>query len=316
MADKRAFALFDVGYFDNPKIAELLDASSIAVSMHLASILYCAQHLTDGFVASRVIQRKLGGTAEDSRLLIENGLWHEHGHDCESCPEVPPGKVYVHDYLEHNRTSDGVKRSSTRAKRAAEARWSKTKGNAVGNATSMQRASGTHSGEQSDGQCSKPDSAMPRIEENRIEENRKDSLAGSRNKSHQSEPKLSARELLQTSSRIINGWAQDRAKIQYPNQMLNELAAQVKVNLEQGIHPEILTRALDRWQDGGYPAKAFYNDIVAVQREQAGIVPGNQQQQPRRATGTDRAAAALVLAEQYRGEESGRLELGGSDVEK
>lgn len=127
MADKRAFAVLDVGYFENPKMIEVMDASSNAVSMHVASILYCSQHLTDGFISTKAIQRKVGGSSDDVAILIDSDLWHAHGHDCESCPEVPEGKAYVHDYLEHNRSSEGSKRTSKKARDAALARWSKAK---------------------------------------------------------------------------------------------------------------------------------------------------------------------------------------------
>ena len=135
MADKRAFAKFDVGYLDNPKTLDVLDASPIAVLMHAASILYCAQHLTDGLTTESAMRRKVGGTPEDADMLVRAGLWHREGHDCESCPEVPAGKVLVHDYLEHNRSSEDVKKSSEKAKKMAEARW-----NAESNAQSMHAA--------------------------------------------------------------------------------------------------------------------------------------------------------------------------------
>lgn len=125
MADKRAFAQFDVGYLDNPKISDVFDASPLAICMHFASVLYCAQHLTDGYIALRTMQRKVGGSAEDVAALIDAGLWHEPGHDCDGCPDVPQGKLYVHDYLQHNRTSEGVKRRSNSANIGAQVRWAK-----------------------------------------------------------------------------------------------------------------------------------------------------------------------------------------------
>lgn len=123
MADKRAFAKFDVGYLDNPKMLDVLDASCNAILMHFASVLYCAQHLTDGFVASKAMQRKTGGTDDDVQILIESGLWHLENHDCDSCPQPPAGKVYVHDFLEHNRDSAEAKRVSEKRSKAAHARW-------------------------------------------------------------------------------------------------------------------------------------------------------------------------------------------------
>lgn len=127
MADKRAFAKFDVGYLDNPKMLDVLDASSTAILMHFASVLYCAQHLTDGLVASKAMQRKTGGANEDVQILIDHGLWHTEGHSCDSCPQPPAGKVYVHDFLEHNRDSAEAKRVSGERSRAAKSRWNKEK---------------------------------------------------------------------------------------------------------------------------------------------------------------------------------------------
>lgn len=123
MADKRAFAKFDVGYLDNPKMLDVMDASSNAILMHFASVLYCAQHLTDGVVASKAMQRKTGGTTDDVQILLESGLWHAPGHDCAGCPQPPAGKVYVHDFLEHNRDAAGVKRVSQVRSKAAKSRW-------------------------------------------------------------------------------------------------------------------------------------------------------------------------------------------------
>ena len=123
MADKRAFAKFDVGYLDNPKMLDVLDASCNAILMHVASVLYCAQHLTDGFVAAKAMQRKAGGTDADTEILLSAGLWHAPGHDCDGCPEPPAGKVYVHDFLEHNREAAQVKKVSKKRSDAAKVRW-------------------------------------------------------------------------------------------------------------------------------------------------------------------------------------------------
>lgn len=122
MADKRAFAKFDVGYLDNPKMLDVLDASSSAILMHFASVLYCAQHLTDGVVAAKAMQRKAGGTDADIQILLDAGLWHAPGHDCDGCPEPPEGKVYVHDFLEHNREAAHVKKVSQKRSEIATAR--------------------------------------------------------------------------------------------------------------------------------------------------------------------------------------------------
>lgn len=144
MADKRAFAKFDVGYLDNPKMADVLDSSLHAICMHFASVLHCSQHLTDGLVAPKAMQRKVGGSEADIQLLLTAGLWHEAGHDCEACheacPDIPENRVFVHDFLEHNRQAAEAKRVSKERSRVAKEGWEKRKADANSNANSMQSA--------------------------------------------------------------------------------------------------------------------------------------------------------------------------------
>lgn len=156
MADKRAYAKLDIGYFDNPKLIDLLDDYPAAALMHIASVLYCAQHLTDGIVAPKAMQRKTGGSDAEAAALIDSGLWHEAGHDCSACPEVPDGKVYVHDFLEHNRSASDAKRVTQKNAAAANARWKKD------DAPRMRRASAEHAESDAPG--------MPRERERKKEE--------------------------------------------------------------------------------------------------------------------------------------------------
>lgn len=157
MADKRAYAKLDIGYFDNPKLIDLLDDYPAAALMHIASVLYCAQHLTDGIVAPKAMQRKTGGSDAESDALIEAGLWHDSAHNCSACPEVPEGKVYVHDFLEHNRSASDAKRVTQKNAAAANARWKKD------DAPGMRRASAEHAESDAPG--------MPRERERKKEEN-------------------------------------------------------------------------------------------------------------------------------------------------
>ena len=107
--DKRLWAKIDLGYFSNPKVADVLDESTDAVCMHIASILHSGQHLTDGHVSPRAMQRAIGGSKDDTQLLIEHGLWHAPGHDCADCPEPEENRVYVHDFLAQRRRTANPK---------------------------------------------------------------------------------------------------------------------------------------------------------------------------------------------------------------
>lgn len=129
MADKRAYAKFDIGYLDNPKMLPVLDESHTAVIMHAVSVLYAAQHLTDGHVPVGAMIRKVGGSREDADLLIANDLWHGPGHECDECPQPTGKNVYVHNYLEHNRSEAEANALAEAGAKGARKRWANAKAN-------------------------------------------------------------------------------------------------------------------------------------------------------------------------------------------
>ncbi len=134
MADKRAYFKLDVGYMSNPKVLAVIDESPAAILLHVASIGYAAQHLTDGVVPVKALLRMTGATQADADLLYAAGLWVDG---------PTGGKAEVHDYLQHQRSAAEVKGASEKAKRAADAKWSKVadaSSNADSNASSMQDA--------------------------------------------------------------------------------------------------------------------------------------------------------------------------------
>ena len=141
--DKRLWAKIDLGYLTNLKMSEVLDESTTAPLMHLASILHSAQHLTDGHASPKAMQRMVGGSTEDIAILVRAGLWHEPGHECDECPQPEQGRIYVHNYLDHNVSSKSIQEASQRGRKAANARWKKG-ANKPKNANRMQDASNSH----------------------------------------------------------------------------------------------------------------------------------------------------------------------------
>lgn len=94
-----------------------LPVSPAGVGLWVLSLGYCSRNLTDGLFPSLLL-RRFGVSAEDAAVgeLLAAGRWHAPGHDCEDCPEVPDGELYVHAYLEHQRSREQVEELS--AKRA------------------------------------------------------------------------------------------------------------------------------------------------------------------------------------------------------
>jgi hypothetical protein len=91
----------DVGYMSHPKV---LGLHANAKLLHIASILWTAEHLTDGYVPPRAL-RELSESvpiavrwrAHHASALVAAGLWDE--------ADSRVGGWVVHDFAEHNRSS-------------------------------------------------------------------------------------------------------------------------------------------------------------------------------------------------------------------
>lgn len=107
-----AYASFDDCFADHPKIAGLSDQ---AFRLHVAGILYCARHLTDGLLAGDEVPRlvrRFKKTALDD--LVDRGLWR---------PAVGGAAYVIHDYLDWNLSREQVLERRANAVKAAKARW-------------------------------------------------------------------------------------------------------------------------------------------------------------------------------------------------
>jgi hypothetical protein len=135
VADRREFIRLDVGYFDNPKVADALDDHPVAVLAHIASMAYARQHRTDGVVPVKRILRKVGATESDARALVKLGLW----------VELDESRIEVHDYAKHQETRDEIEARSKKQSENARKRW-ESRRDATRNADGTFRASGNATG--------------------------------------------------------------------------------------------------------------------------------------------------------------------------
>jgi len=93
-----SFVFIHTGYLRHPKLVGL---PAGAVLLHLASILWTAEHLTDGYVPESALT-ELGHTVNNAsrwhrrnvQQLVNRGLWDE----------LPNG-WHVHDFEDWNRSS-------------------------------------------------------------------------------------------------------------------------------------------------------------------------------------------------------------------
>jgi hypothetical protein len=115
-----------------------------------------------------------------------------------------------------------------------------------------------------------------------------------RNYSHQEVAKLSQQDRKILTARIINEFTATLPNVKFPSRTLNELSAHINVNLQDGIDVKHIARGLEIWNDLGYAPSNLPQQILQAQREANGApMPGTPQ--PRRATGSERAIAALNI---------------------
>ncbi|QFP94213.1 hypothetical protein SEA_JOIEB_76 [Mycobacterium phage JoieB] len=142
-------------FYDNGKLSEV---NPLCISLYLAAIAWCNRNLSDGQIPRSRIQGLLDfdgiainvepGTVvpeEPSGLvfdliemLVQAGLIHESGHDCDGqyCRGIDPGnrRYLIHDYLQFQPSKKDVEEKRVaNAKRVAEWRERRKKpdGNAV-----------------------------------------------------------------------------------------------------------------------------------------------------------------------------------------
>jgi len=77
------------------------------VGLWLLAGNYASRTLSDGVLEAHELD-ELDAIAADIDELIRVGLWHGHGHGCESCVRVSEGDIVIHDYLQYNPTKAKV----------------------------------------------------------------------------------------------------------------------------------------------------------------------------------------------------------------
>ena len=98
---------FDDGFADHRNNAGLSDA---AFRLHVAGILHCGRHLTDGLVDAEEVPRLVRRYRRSALFeLLSRGLWIAHGD--------PAAAYAIHDYLQWNPS-----RAKVMARREAAAR--------------------------------------------------------------------------------------------------------------------------------------------------------------------------------------------------
>ncbi len=90
-------------------------AGNAACGLWVRAGSWSAAQLTDGHIPSAIVS-SLGGRAADARKLVQVGLWHSHGHDCEACPQPVRGSFLFHGWLEYQPGREEVQKKRDEAR--------------------------------------------------------------------------------------------------------------------------------------------------------------------------------------------------------
>lgn len=115
MTDSRGFFKMTNDYPEHPKVVE---AGGDAGWLNVCAIAYCSRTFTDGMIPISLVPR-LSDRENPKQLastLLDVGLWHKSGHDCERCAQPDDRHYVIHDYLDHQ--TSAVKAREISAKRA------------------------------------------------------------------------------------------------------------------------------------------------------------------------------------------------------
>lgn len=117
----------DDGFHCHPKV---FAAGTPAIGLYVRCGSWAAQQSSEGIVPKQVA--RLYGTPRMIKALIDAGLWHASGHDCESCPQLDANSYVFHQFLERNPSRVEVE-SVRKLKSARQQKWREGKRNAQAN---------------------------------------------------------------------------------------------------------------------------------------------------------------------------------------
>lgn len=122
----------------------------------------------------------------------------------------------------------------------------------------------------------------------------------SRNYVAEREIEVSRRTAVQTGAMIVNQF-NNHIPETLPSKTRQDLTAHVTVAIQDGIAEKYIRRGIELWYAKAVGPGALPGFIFEAQREANGAGHATR---PRQATGSERAIAALELAEQFRAQES------------
>lgn len=86
---------------------------------------HCRGYKSDGFVPAWFVGQWPSGKKLAARL-VDAGLWHTDGHDCQECPQPEEKDGYVfHDWLDINTSAEDVEKQREQQRKRQQKRRAK-----------------------------------------------------------------------------------------------------------------------------------------------------------------------------------------------
>lgn len=112
-------------FYDHDKFQSV---TALGVAVWIAGLAHANRNLTDGVVSKRAAQGLVsfddigklegnyGGHDADATdgiaELLDAGLWHDNGHDCDRCLQPGRGFYFIHDYFDFQPSREAVESKS------------------------------------------------------------------------------------------------------------------------------------------------------------------------------------------------------------
>lgn len=291
--DPREFVRMCVDLPHHPKIIGMADPA--AAWGYAAAVMYVGRNFTDGWLTIHTIAHEAGISVQKARKLVAVGLVHENGHTCQKCPEVPKGKAYLHDYLDHNRSRDEAdeqRRSKAEAgRRGAAKRWGNQRG--TGPKTppkaDSNRHSSTHDTSDSNNMAEEEEERTTHLPEPPYIPNARDETAP---------PRPTGPGITGTHSARAYHLVDDTIGRHQPSGIRTALAIEAATLLAE-LPEHIVAEALRRWNTRtGIGPRILPTLTADIIKEAAGHGPsaaGTSPRAPARGTGSKRTDKALAF---------------------
>lgn len=119
---------YDDKFHAHPKVIEVKARCREALALHILCNTWSASTGSPGVVPLAAVVDQAGSRAKGLRwahALVEAGLWHTAGHDCEKdCAQPPDDGYSVHDFDFYNPPNEELKRKRSEAgRKGAKSRW-------------------------------------------------------------------------------------------------------------------------------------------------------------------------------------------------